>query len=418
MKIYMVGGAVRDKLLGREVRDIDWVVVGATPEQMLEKGFHKVGADFPVFLHPENRQEYALARTDRKSAIERGLQVHSDQDVTLEDDLLRRDLTINAMAMNASGQLFDPYGGAEDLNRKIFRHVGPSFSDDPLRVLRVARFCARHPDFSIAPETLSLMRKIASEGKLEKIAPERILAEICKGLMEDRPSQMLLALRECGALQSILPEVNALWGIPQTEKYHPEICTGAHICMVIDHAASINETLPVRFACLMHDLGKAITPKEILPKHIEHEIRGLDLVKNVCSRLKVSNEMSSLAKLVTLEHGNMHASLASGYKGLMRLLERCKAFSSPDRFQLALRACVCDARGRLGLEDQPYPQQDYLIGAMEAGRGVNLAPVIEDAKAKNLSGESIALLVYEARYHAVKSWYQDNCLDKRKGISP
>ncbi|WLE57446.1 multifunctional CCA addition/repair protein [Burkholderia plantarii] len=382
MNIYVVGGAIRDALLGLPVQDRDYVVVGATPEQLAARGFRPVGKDFPVFLHPDTHEEYALARTERKTAAGyHGFQFHYAPDVTLDEDLARRDLTINAMAREIdpdgriTGELVDPFGGRADLAAKRFRHVGPAFVEDPVRILRVARFAARFADFTVAPETLALMREMVAAGEVDALVPERVWQEVSRGLMEAKPSRMFAVLRECGALARILPEVDALFGVPQRADYHPEVDTGVHVMMVIDYAAKHAYSLSVRFAALTHDLGKATTPADVLPRHIGHEGRSVDLLRPLCERLRVPNECRDLALLVAREHGNLHQVMAMGAAALVRLLERADALRKPGRFAEMLQACEADARGRLGLEAQPYPQAERLRRALVAARAVDAGQV-------------------------------------------
>ncbi|MBS0595921.1 MAG: multifunctional CCA addition/repair protein, partial [Proteobacteria bacterium] len=337
MQIYMVGGAVRDRLLGLPVQDRDWVVVGATPEDMVARGFVPVGRDFPVFLHPDTHEEYALARTERKSGRGyRGFVVHASPDVTLQDDLARRDLTINSIAACAdstgAGGLFDsqnglidPYGGQRDLQARVLRHVTAAFAEDPVRILRVARFAARFHDFSIAPETLALMRHMVAAGEADHLVPERVWQELARGLMESHPARMFDVLRQCGALAVVLPELERLWGVPQTASHHPEVDTGVHVMLVLQMAARLQAPLPVRWACLMHDLGKGTTPAELLPRHLGHEQRSSQLLKAVGQRLRVPGECTELADVVAREHGNIHRSAGLNAAALLRLLERCDA---------------------------------------------------------------------------------------------
>ena len=304
---YCVGGAIRDELLGLPVKDRDFVVVGATPEHMTQAGFKPVGKDFPVFLHPQTHEEYALARTERKTAKGyKGFQVYAAPDVTLEQDLSRRDFTINAIAKAADGTLTDPFDGQADMRAKVLRHVSDAFVEDPVRILRAARFLARFTDFTLAPETLQLMQQMVADGEVDALVPERVWQELARGLMEARPSRMFETLRTCGALQRIFPELNALWGVPQPPQHHPEVDTGVHVMMVIDYAASRNFSLPVRFAALTHDLGKGATPKDVLPRHIGHEARSVDLLKGVCKRLRVPNDCKELAHIVAKFHGKLH----------------------------------------------------------------------------------------------------------------
>ena len=405
MQIYMVGGAVRDALLGLPVQDRDWVVVGATPEALVAKGYVPVGKDFPVFLHPASREEYALARTERKTAQGyRGFAVHAAPDVTLEEDLARRDLTINAIAQGADGALTDPYGGQRDITACVLRHVTEAFAEDPVRILRVARFAARFPDFSIAPETLALMQRMVMDGEVDALVPERVWQELARWLMAQQPSRMFEVLRACGALTKLLPEVARLWGVPQRAEYHPEVDTGVHLMMVLDVAAQMNAPLAVRFACLGHDLGKGTTPQAEWPRHIGHEERSARLLKALCLRLRVPNDCSELADVVAREHGNIHRSGEFGAAALVRLLERCDAFRKPERFADILLACECDARGRLGLNEQPYPQRQRLLGALSAAQSVLTAEVAAAAEAQGLSGAAIGQAVQAARTEALSAW--------------
>ena len=414
MKIYLVGGAVRDVLLGLPVQDRDWVVVGATPETLTAKGFIPVGKDFPVFLHPDTHEEYALARTERNTARGyRGFEVHAAPDVTLEQDLARRDLTINSIAVparvtGANGlfepdfeALIDPYGGQKDIDAKVLRHVTGAFREDPVRILRLARFAARFADFSVAPETMEMMRDMACGGEVDALVPERVWQELARGLMESTPSRMFDVLRESGALQKLLPEVARLWGVPQRAEYHPEIDTGIHLMMVLDMAAQLGAPLPVRFACLCHDLGKGTTPAEMLPRHIGHEERSARLLKNVCERLRVPSDCREIADVVAREHGNVHRSSEFSPAAVVRLLERCDAFRKPQRFADILLACESDARGRLGLENQPYPQRTRLLVALAACQSVATDAVAAEAIAAGQSGPKIGEWIHRARVEAV-----------------
>ena len=409
MQIYMVGGAVRDRLLGRPVNDHDWVVVGATPQQMLELGYLPVGRDFPVFLHPETREEYALARTERKSGRGyRGFVVQSSPEVTLEEDLSRRDLTINSIASSAewtgAAGIIDPYDGVRDLRDKVLRHVTHAFHDDPVRILRVARFAARFTDFSVAPETLALMRSMVQHGEADHLVPERVWQELARGLMEEKPSRMFHVLRACGALQVVLPEVDRLWGVPQRAEYHPEIDTGVHLMMVLDMAARLQAPLAVRFACLTHDLGKGTTPAEMLPRHIGHEQRSAKLLKGVCERLRVPTDCRELADVVAREHGNIHRSGELGAAALVRLIERCDAIRKPARFDEVLLACECDARGRLGFEEAPYPQRARLGAALVAVQSVATSVIAASAASKGVTGQKVGEMIHAARVQAVADW--------------
>ncbi|MGF6752672.1 multifunctional CCA addition/repair protein [Paraburkholderia sp. GAS334] len=378
MNIYAVGGAIRDELLGVPVKDRDYVVVGATPEQMVAQGYRPVGKDFPVFLHPLTHEEYALARTERKTAAGyHGFQFYYAPDVTLEEDLARRDLTINAMAREVrpdgelTGPVIDPFNGQADVRDRVFRHVSDAFLEDPVRILRIARFAARFADFTVAPETMALMKKMVAAGEVDALVPERVWQEVSRGLMEQKPSRMIGLLRECGALARVLPEIDGLFGVPQRADYHPEVDTGVHVMMVLDHAATQGYALTVRFAALTHDLGKATTPEDVLPRHIGHEGRSVDLLKPLCERLRVPNECRDLAVLVAREHGNIHRVMETGAAGLVRLFERCDALRKPARFAEALQACEADARGRLGFEARAYPQAERLRIALVAARAVD-----------------------------------------------
>ncbi|MGN8001868.1 multifunctional CCA addition/repair protein [Acidovorax sp. 22279] len=409
MQIYMVGGAVRDKLLGRPVNDHDWVVVGATPEQMLAQGYLPVGRDFPVFLHPETREEYALARTERKSGRGyRGFVVQSSPDVTLEEDLSRRDLTINSIASSTdeSGttRLFDPYHGEKDLRARVLRHVTDAFREDPVRILRVARFAARFTDFTVAPETMQLMREMVAHGEVDHLVAERVWQELARGLMEAQPSRMFEVLRGCGALAVLLPEVARLWGVPQRAEYHPEVDTGVHLMMVLDMAARLQAPLTVRFACLAHDLGKGTTAADVLPRHIGHEERSAELLKDVAERLRVPVDCRETAEVVAREHGHIHRSADLSAAALVRLLERCDAIRKPERFAEVLLACECDARGRLGFEEAAYPQRPRLLAVLAAVQSVVTREIAAQAAAKGQSGPQVGALIHQARVEAVAQW--------------
>ncbi|MES2992678.1 MAG: multifunctional CCA addition/repair protein [Pseudomonadota bacterium] len=402
MRAYVVGGAVRDELLKRPVTDRDWVVVGSTPQSMRDAGFIAVGADFPVFLHPQTKEEYALARTERKTAPGyRGFHFHAAPDVTLEQDLSRRDLTINAMARADDGSLVDPWGGQRDLDARVLRHVSPAFAEDPVRILRLARFAARFPDFDVAPETLALAASMVAAGEVDALVPERIWQELARGLMEARPSRMFEVLRACGALERLLPEVDRLWGVAQRADYHPEVDTGVHLMMVLDMAARLDASLPVRFACLGHDLGKGTTPADVLPRHIGHEQRSVALVRGVCERLRVPVACRELAEVVAREHGNVHRSGEFNAAAVMRLLERCDAIRRPDRFAELLLACECDARGRLGLEESAYPQRARLARALQLALDVDASAVAAQAAERGLAGPAVGEAIQRARADAV-----------------
>ena len=404
MQIYLVGGAVRDRLLGRPGGDRDWVVVGSTPEAMTAAGYRPVGKDFPVFLHPDTHEEYALARTERKHGHGyHGFQVYAAPDVTLEDDLVRRDLTINAMAQDADGRVTDPHGGQRDLAARVLRHVSPAFAEDPVRILRLARFAARFADFTVADETMALMRQMVDDGEVDHLVAERVWQESARGLMEERPSRMFEVLRDCGALARLLPELDRLWGVPQRADYHPEIDTGVHVMMVLDMAARLQAPLSVRYACLGHDLGKGTTPPDILPRHLGHEGRSVQLLRDVNERLRVPNDCRELAEVVAREHGNIHGSGNFGAAAVLRLLGRCDAWRKPQRFIEVLLACECDARGRLGYADQPYPQGERLHRALALGQAVDTARVSAEALARGLKGPAIGQAIDEAREAALSA---------------
>lgn len=401
MEIYVVGGAVRDELLGLDVKDRDYVVVGATPAQMLEQGFRPVGKDFPVFLHPRTHEEYALARTERKTAPGyHGFVFHAAPDVTLEQDLVRRDLTINAIAQAADGALSDPFDGVGDLRRRVFRHVSDAFGEDPVRILRLARFAARFTDFCIAPETLALMQRMVAAGEVDALVPERVWQELARGLMEARPSRMLEVLRACGALARIMPELDALWGVPQPPLHHPEVDTGAHMLLVVDDAAARGFELPVRFASLMHDLGKGATPPAHWPAHHGHEGAGVKLVEQLCQRLKVPKECRDLAVMTAREHGNIGRGLILRANTIVTLFERCDAFRKPQRFAQMLLAAESDCRGRGGdAGAQPYPQAAHWQVALAAARGVDAGAV---AKGLAECPAKIPAAIHAARVAAVR----------------
>ncbi len=373
--IYCVGGAVRDRLLGLPVQDHDWVVVGSTPEEMASLGYRPVGKDFPVFLHPETHEEYALARTERKTAPGyKGFVIHASPDVTLEEDLSRRDFTINAIAEDKDGNLIDPHNGIADLKAGILRHVSDAFAEDPVRILRGARFAARF-GFSFAPETLALMRRMVDNGEADALVAERVWQELARGLMEKTPSRFFETLRQCGALARILPEVDALFGVPQPPKHHPEIDCGIHTMMVIDDAARHDYPLGVRFAALTHDLGKATTPAEVLPRHIGHEQRSADLLQRLCERLRVPADCRDLALLTARYHSDVHRALELRAETVFRLFQSADAWRKPERFEQLLLACASDARGRTGHEEDAYPQADYLLRLMHEARAVDAGKI-------------------------------------------
>jgi tRNA nucleotidyltransferase (CCA-adding enzyme) len=445
MQIYMVGGAVRDALLGLPVKDRDWVAVGATPQQLLDLGYLPVGKDFPVFLHPVTKDEVALARQERKTAPGyHGFAFHAAPDVTLEQDLSRRDLTINSIAVQEintlssakfdtilepterihvdHSKLIDPHGGLRDLDAKVLRHVSPAFAEDPVRILRLARFAARFSDFTVASETMALMRQMVQNGEVDALVSERVWQEIATGLMYDKPSRMFEVLRECGALQRLLPELDRLWGVPQRAEYHPEIDTGVHAMMVLDMSARLACNLPIRYACLCHDFGKGTTPADVLPRHIGHEERSVRLLREVSTRLRVPTECKELAEVVAREHGNIHRSAEFSAAAIVRLLERCDAFRKPARFDEVLLACECDARGRLGFAEAAYPQRQRLLQSFQAAQTVNIENAMnkiahqaintparnenasknEVLEAKTLSGKQIGELIHAARVRAVE----------------
>jgi len=420
MQIFSVGGAIRDALLNQSVKDKDWVVVGGTPEEMSQLGYTPVGKDFPVFLHPVSREEYALARTERKTAPGyKGFVVHASPEVSLAEDLARRDLTINAMALPEEHakaffeaphsdieavfqqHAIDPFHGLQDLNNKTLRHVTLAFREDPVRILRVARFAARFPSFQVASETMQLMQDMVQAGEVEHLVPERVWQELAKGLMTAKPSRMFEVLKECGALKVLLPEVNRLWGVPQRAEYHPEIDTGVHLMMVLDMSAQLEASLPVRVACLMHDLGKGTTPKEEWPRHIAHEQRSAKLLQQVCERLRIPVECKELSDAVAREHGNIHRSQDLNAAALLRLLERCDAIRKPERMTDILLACECDARGRKGFENEAYAPSTQLQEVLKAALSVTTATIAEQAQKQGLSGPAVGEKIHEARVAAI-----------------
>lgn len=412
-QIYLVGGAVRDTLLGLAVKDRDYVVVGSTVEAMQKQGFKPIGRDFPVFLHPNTHEEYALARTERKKGQGyTGFTVYACPEVTLLEDLARRDLTINAIAQGNTGELIDPYGGQLDLKNKILRHISSAFIEDPLRILRVARFAARYDDFTIAPETMQLMQYMVKTGELNHLVAERVWQELSRGLLEKNPVKLLNVLDKCGALAVLLPEIKALQGIPQTAIYHPEIDCYIHTCMVLARASQLSNQLAIRWAGLMHDLGKALTATNELPRHRGHEGRSLPLIKNICTRLRVPNICKDLALLVAVEHGNIHKSLELNASGCLRLLMRCDALRQTVRFESILIACQADAQGRLGFEQQAYPQAERLMRALHAAKSVSGETVLCDLHNtylktghfnKPLHTDKIAQAIQTARIVAIQA---------------
>ncbi len=406
MQIYKVGGAVRDRLLGRPVTETDWLVVGAHAEELLARGFRPVGADFPVFLHPETGEEYALARTERKSGRGYGGFVfHASPEVTLEEDLIRRDLTVNAMAEDADGRIIDPYGGQRDLADRLLRHVSPAFAEDPLRVLRVARFAARYAPlgFRVADETLALMRELAASGELAALTAERVWKETERALLEPRPDLFVQVLRDCGALRALLPEVDALFGVPQTASHHPEVDSGVHVLMVLRQCAEHAQPLAVRWACLLHDLGKGLTDPRHWPRHIAHEQRGLPLIEAVNARCKAPRECAELALLVGEYHTHAHRALELRAQTLAELFQHFDLYRRPERFEQFLAACEMDARGRLGFEQRAYPQADYLRAAAAVARGVAVQPLL----AQGFKGAELGEALKRARLAALKVFREE-----------
>ena len=400
MQVYLVGGAVRDALLGLTVEERDWVVVGGAREELLRMNYREVGRDFPVFLHPDSHEEYALARLERKVAPGyRGFTVEFGPEVTLEEDLARRDLTINAIAQSADGTLLDPYGGRRDLEARVLRHVSPAFVEDPVRVLRVARFAARFAPlgFHVAPETLALMRAMVERGEVDALVPERVWQESEKALREPKASEFLSVLRACGALQRIYPEIDALFGVPQPAQWHPEIDTGLHTLMVLDQAALLSPDPKVRFAALVHDLGKGTTPREEWPSHRGHEERSVALIEALADRLRLPGEYRDLSIIVARFHGIVHRAFELRAKTILEFIERADAFRRPERFAQVLLACEADSRGRTGLENVPYPQRAYLQAARDAAAAIKPSP--EDIAAQ--AGAKIAERLHQRRAQAI-----------------
>ena len=398
LQVYRVGGAIRDELLGLKPSEQDFVVVGATPDQMDERGFRPVGRDFPVFLHPDTHEEFALARTERKSGPGyRGFDFRAGPEVSLTDDLARRDLTVNAIAEDRDGQLIDPFGGREDLAKKILRHVSDAFVEDPVRLLRLARFATRFENFTIAPGTLALCRQLVASGEVDHLVPERVWQEMSRALMHDHPSRFFLVLRDTGALARMLPELDALWGVPQVPEFHPEIDTGEHVMLVLDEAARMQSGLDVRFACLVHDLGKALTPPEQLPRHHGHEKAGLDPVRDICRRLRVPNETRDLALLVCEFHLVCHRAAELKPGTVMRLFRRTDALRRPERFEHFLEACEADKRGRKGRAGRPYPAAELLRRARKAAAETTAAPL----QAQGLAGKALGDALEQARTRAI-----------------
>ena len=401
-RFYVVGGAVRDALLGLPASDRDWVVVGSTPDELLALGYRAVGKDFPVFIHPQTGEEVALARTERKTAPGyKGFTVHAAPEVTLEEDLLRRDLTINAIAQAEDGTLIDPHGGQRDIAARVLRHVSAAFVEDPVRLLRVARLAARFPSFTLAPETHALLQQMVAAGEVDALVPERVWQELSRGLMAAQPSRMFELLRGCGALARLLPEVDRLWGVPQPPEHHPEIDTGVHLMMVLDQCARAQAPLAVRWACLGHDLGKGTTSPQAWPRHIGHEGRSAKLVRAVGERLKVPTDCRELAEVVAREHTHIHASGSLSAGALVRLFDRCDAIRRPERFAQVLLACACDAKGRTGRENLPYAPATRLPVLLTAARGVATAAVAEAAMVRGLRGAQIGQAVMAERTLAV-----------------
>ena len=398
MQIFTVGGAVRDDLLGLPVQDRDYVVVGASPDEMLARGFTPVGKDFPVFLHPKTHEEYALARTERKVGQGyKGFSFYATPEVSLAEDLARRDLTINAIARADDGTLIDPHNGIADIEARVLRHVGPAFVEDPVRILRVARFAARLTDFSVAPETMALMRLMVSQSEVDHLVAERVWQELAKGLMEKKPSRMIDVLRQCGALERLLPELDRLFGVPQRADYHPEIDTGVHIMMALDYAARRGHALPVRFAVALHDLGKGQTALADLPRHPGHEARSVKLVDDVCSRLKTPSDCRDLALLVARYHGDIRRGPELRASTVMKILESTDALRRPQRFEQLLEACACDFHGRLGWEEKPIPAPDFFLRALAAARSVDAGAIAQQSEPSRIRDR-----VHNARVAALK----------------
>ena len=401
MKTYLVGGAVRDELLGYPFKEKDWVVVGASVDQMISAGFQQVGKDFPVFLHPDTKEEHALARTERKTAAGyKGFDVHASPDVTLEEDLVRRDLTINAIAKDDEGQLIDPYHGIDDINNKILRHVSAAFSEDPVRILRIARFMARyaHLGFSIAGETLALMKTMVSNGEVDSLVPERVWQEMQKALAEKSPAAFISTLRDCGALSRIMPELDRLWGVPQPEDHHPEIDTGIHTLLVLEQSCKLSKDPLVRFAALVHDLGKGTTPENEWPRHINHEARGADIVLAMCKRMRIPNDYRDLAERTARFHLHYHRALELKPTTVVKTLEQLDAYRKPERFEMFLLASEADARGRPGYENKDFPQGDYFRSALKATKNIN----IDKLRALGFENQALAKKISETRVSAVK----------------
>lgn len=407
MQIYLVGGAVRDQLLGYPVHEKDWVVVGATPEILLKQGFVPVGKDFPVFLHPHTKEEYALARTERKSGHGyAGFEFYAAPDVALEQDLVRRDLTINAIAQSNDGEIVDPFNGAGDIEKRLLRHVSPAFAEDPVRVLRIARFAARyhHLGFAVADETLALMRTMVESGEVDHLVPERVWKELSRALLERHPHVFVEVLRECGALARVMPEIDSLFGVPQRADHHPEVDTGLHTLLCLQQACRLSQDLPVRFATLLHDLGKATTPENILPSHHAHEHRGMALVKQFCARLAVPKYERDLALAVAVYHTHCHRALELKPSTIVKTFGALDAYRRPERFAQFLLCCEADARGRTGLEDRDYPQADYLAQALAVCQQIKAAEFV----AQGYSGKEVGEQIHRVRIRAVTEFKQRN----------
>ena len=401
MKTYLVGGCVRDALLGLPIKDRDWVVVGATPKEMEQLGYKAVGKDFPVFLHPESREEYALARTERKTAPGyTGFEFHAATDVTLEQDLMRRDLTINAIAQREDGELVDPFHGQQDLQNRLLRHVSPAFVEDPVRILRVARFAARYAslNFTVASDTMQLMQTMVNNGEIDALVPERVWQETERALAEAAPSRYFETLRECGALARIFPEIDRLYGVPQPVEHHPEVDTGVHTMLVLQQAVRLSDDTRVRFAALTHDLGKGSTPKEEWPRHIDHEARGVPLVGELCKRLRVPRDYRELAELVARYHLHFHRAKELRANTILKLIQSLDGFRRPERFEMFLLACEADARGRPGYENRVMEQPQILQRAYAAANSIN----IQDVVALGLKGDAIASELQQRRIKAIK----------------
>lgn len=405
METYLVGGCVRDELLGRAVQDHDWVVVGATPEDMLQQGFQQVGKDFPVFLHPQTKEEYALARTERKTGKGYyGFECNFDSSVTLDQDLQRRDLTINAIAKTTDGKIIDPYHGQRDLQQKLLRHVSPAFAEDPVRILRVARFAARFATlgFKVAPETMQLMQQMVDAGEVDELVPERVWQEMLRALQEDAPQVFFLTLRECGALARIFPQLDRLWGVPQKPEYHPEIDTGVHVMMALQQAVQFNAKPEVRFAVLCHDLGKGTTPKDILPSHKGHEERGVSLIQEWCQQYRVPNDFRDLAIKVSRWHLHAHKAFELRPDTMVKLFQGLDAFRNPQILQDFLLACKCDKTGRDGKQQEAYPNEERLQQAFQAATNIDVQALI----AKGLQGGKLGEAIIRARVQAVQQTLQ------------